>query len=54
MALDVECLDRIYLSTYVPNLQVGGQILSFLTARPAYPNPPPAILAKIGTAFAGR
>jgi hypothetical protein len=25
VALDVECLDRIYLNGYVPNLQVGGQ-----------------------------
>ncbi len=24
VALDLECLDRIYLSAYVPNLQVGG------------------------------
>jgi len=26
--LDLECLDRIYLNTYVPNLQVGGQVVS--------------------------
>jgi hypothetical protein len=32
VALDVECLDRIYLNAYVPNLQVGGQVVSFLTA----------------------
>jgi hypothetical protein len=25
VGLDVECLDRIYLNVYVPNLQVGGQ-----------------------------
>ncbi|MEP7034006.1 MAG: hypothetical protein ABI934_00375 [Actinomycetota bacterium] len=24
-ALDLECLERIYLNGYVPNLQVGGQ-----------------------------
>ena len=24
VALDLECLDRIYLNAYVPNLQVGG------------------------------
>jgi len=28
VALDVECLDRIYLNGYVPNLQVGGQVVS--------------------------
>ena len=30
--LDVECLDRIYLNGYVPSLQVGGQVVSFMTA----------------------
>jgi hypothetical protein len=29
--LDIECLDRIYLNGYVPNLQMGGQVVSFLT-----------------------
>ena len=31
VALDMECLDRIYLNGYVPNLQVGGQVASFMT-----------------------
>ncbi|CAN5591830.1 hypothetical protein BH23ACT6_BH23ACT6_08510 [soil metagenome] len=26
VALGVECLDRIYLNGYVPNLQVSGQV----------------------------
>ena len=49
--LDLECLDRIYLNGYVPNLQVGGQVVSFLTAHLGNPIPSPAILEKIGTAF---
>ena len=49
--LDLECLDRIYLNGYVPNLQVGGQVVSFLTAHLGYEIPSPAILEKIGTAF---
>lgn len=49
--LDVECLDRIYLNGYVPNLQVAGQVVSFMTAHLGYPIPSPAILEKIGTAF---
>ncbi|MFC9840588.1 hypothetical protein ACFVKB_43535 [Rhodococcus sp. NPDC127530] len=49
--LDVECLDRIYLNAYVPNLQVGGQVVSFMTAHLGYPIPSPAILERIGTAF---
>jgi hypothetical protein len=24
VALDLECLDRVYLNAYVPNLQVSG------------------------------
>ena len=35
--LDVECLDRIYLNGYVPNLQVAGQVVSFMTAHPVRP-----------------
>ncbi len=49
--LDLECLDRIDLNGYVPNLQVGGQVVSFLTAHLGYEIPSPAILEKIGTAF---
>ena len=44
VALDMECLDRIYLNGYVPNLQVGGQVVPFLTAHLGYPIPSPAIL----------
>src|SRR6476620_5167328 len=51
IGLDIECLDRIYLNGYVPNLQVGGQVVSFLTAHLGNPIPSPAILEKIGTAF---
>jgi len=51
VVLDIECLDRIYLNGYVPNLQVGGQVVSFLTAHLGNPIPSPAILEKIGTAF---
>ncbi|UQX12288.1 hypothetical protein [Candidatus Mycobacterium methanotrophicum] len=49
--LDLECLDRIYLNGYVPNLQVGGQVVPFMTAHLGYPIPSPAILEKIGAAF---
>ncbi len=49
--LDLECLDRIYLNGYVPNLQVGGQVVSFMTAHLGLPIPSPAVLEKIGTRF---
>ena len=51
VGLDIECLDRVYLNGYVPNLQVGGQVVSFMTQHLGYPIPSPAILDKIGTAF---
>jgi hypothetical protein len=49
--LDVECLDRIYLNAYVPNLQVGGQVVSFLTAHLGNPVPSPAIFRQMGDRF---
>jgi hypothetical protein len=38
VALDVQCLDRIYLNGYVPNLQVGG-LVSFMREHLGYPIP---------------
>jgi hypothetical protein len=51
VALDIECLDRVYLNGYVPNLQVAGQVVSFMTGHLGCPIPSPAIMEKIGTAF---
>ena len=51
VGLDLECLDRIYLNGYVPNLQVGGQVVSFMTGHLGCRIPSPAILEKIGTRF---
>lgn len=31
VALDIECLDRIYLNAYVPIPQSSGQVVAFLT-----------------------
>jgi len=50
VSLDVECLDRIYLNGYVPNLQVGGQVVQFL-ARQGFPIPSPAVVNRIGERF---
>lgn len=51
VALDVECLDRVYLNGYVPTLQVGGQVVSFMTQHLRQPIPSPAILERMGTRF---
>ena len=49
--LDIECLDRIYLNGYVPNLQVGGQVVRFMTQHLGKRVPSPALLEQIGTRF---
>jgi hypothetical protein len=51
VALELECVDRLYLNAYVPNLQVGGQVVRFLRGYLGYEIPSPALLAKIGNRF---
>lgn len=51
VALDLECLDRVYLNAYVPNLQVSGQVVTFLCEHLGKPVPSPALFNTIGTAF---
>ncbi|HKF18001.1 MAG TPA: hypothetical protein VKF14_12515 [Candidatus Dormibacteraeota bacterium] len=41
LGLDLHCLDRIYLNAYVPSVQVGGQVVTFLTRHLGYPTPSP-------------
>jgi hypothetical protein len=50
VSLDIECLDRIYLNGYVPNLQVGGQVVQFLATR-GFPIPSPVVVGRIGDSF---
>jgi hypothetical protein len=51
VTLEVECLDRIYLNAYVPVLQVGGQVVTFLTEHLGNPIPSPALFGPIGERF---
>jgi len=53
VALDLQCLDRLYLHGYLGQLQVGGQVIQFLQHR-GYPVPSPACLQQIGDAFRRR
>jgi hypothetical protein len=53
VALDLQCLDRLYLHGYLARLQVGGQVIRFLQHR-GYPVPSPACLQQIGDAFRRR
>jgi hypothetical protein len=51
VGLDLECADRVYLNGYVPNLQVPGQIVGFLTRHLGQPIPSPALMDRIGQRF---
>jgi hypothetical protein len=49
--LEIDCVDRLYLSLSVPNLVVGGQVVSFLTQHERAPVPSPVLLDRRGQAF---
>ena len=51
VALEVECVDRMLLNAYVPSLQVGGQVVRFLTGHLGNPVPSPALFSQIGNRF---
>jgi hypothetical protein len=51
VGLEVECVDRLYLNAYVPNLQVGPQVNRFLERHLGYPIGSPALIEKIGNRF---
>ncbi len=50
-ALEVECVDRIYLNAYLPGLQVGGQVVTFFTRHRGNPIPSPALMEQNGNRF---
>ena len=49
--LEIDCVDRVYLTLSVPSLLVGGQVVSFLTAHERNPIPSPTLLEQRGLAF---
>ena len=51
VALEVDCVDRLYLNAYVPNLQVGPQVNRFLEGHLGFPLASPALIQQIGTRF---
>ena len=53
VALELECVDRLYLNAYVPSLQVPGQVARFLHDHRWLMLPSPAAFEKIGTRFRG-
>src|SRR5260370_492220 len=53
VALDLECLDRLYLHGYLGQLQVSGQVIQFLTHR-GFKIYSAACLQQIGDGFRRR
>jgi hypothetical protein len=51
VALDIQCLDRIYLNAYVPKLQTSAQVVAFLSGHLGFPFPSPALFNQIGQRF---
>ncbi len=51
LTLTVDCMDRMYLNGYIPNLQVPGQLVNFLTKHRGNVIPSPILLGKIGQQF---
>ena len=51
VSLDLECLDRIYLNAYIPNLQISGQVITFLRDHLGMPIASPAVMEKMGNRF---
>jgi hypothetical protein len=51
VTLTVDCLDRIYLNGYVPTLQMGGQLVNFLTRHLGNRIPSPALVGKTGEQY---
>lgn len=51
VTLEVECLDRIYINGYVPNLQVPGQLVTFLIQHRKHKIPSPILLQKMTQGF---
>jgi hypothetical protein len=49
--LDIGCLDRVYLNGYVPALQVGGQVFTFLHDHRGMPIASPAVFSQISGRF---
>ena len=51
VVLDIECLDRIYLSGFVNSLQTPGGVVYFLHNHRGFPVTSPAVFAQIGDQF---
>ncbi len=51
VTLDIACFDRMVFTAYIPMLQSGGGVVTFLREHRGSPYPSPALFAPIGDAF---
>ena len=51
VTLSVECIDRMYLNGYIPTLQTGGNLVTFITKHLGISIPSPVILGQITEKF---
>src|SRR5438067_3402751 len=51
VALDIQCLDRIYLNAYVMRLQTSAQVVAFLSGHLGFPFPSPTLFRQLGDRF---
>jgi len=52
VSLDLECVDRVYLNGYIPDLQSSGGLVYFLENHRGQPIASPALLGEISRGFA--
>ena len=51
VALDIQCLDRVYLNAYVMRLQTSAQVVAFLSGHLGFPFPSPVLFRQLGERF---
>lgn len=51
IALDVECIDRVYLNGYVKYLQMPGGLITFIRNQLGFPIPSPVVLPPVSEGF---
>lgn len=51
IALDVECIDRVYLNGYVKYLQMPGGLITFIRNQLGFPIPSPIVLPPVSESF---
>jgi len=54
IALDIECVDRVYLNGYVKHLQLAGGLITFIREQMGFPIPSPIVLPPFTQAFRTR